>query len=245
MASRTQRRLDFSPITVKSLGLVVALLSCVSRPNPTPESTSRPTTEHQVTSPPAFPTEIRQSLLRLARSALELAVRQNKHLELPRALPLALNEQKGAFVTLTKRGELRGCIGNIYPELPLAEAVTTNAYRAALNDPRFPPVTIDELASIEVEVSVLSAPEPLAFASPEELLHKLQPHIDGVVLNVGLHRSTFLPQVWEKLPQPQEFLDRLSSKAGLDPRAWRAPGTEVFIYHAEAFTESELEARKR
>ena len=166
-------------------------------------------------------------------------MRQGKSLELPRDLAAELKERKGAFVTLTKRGQLRGCIGNIYPDLPLAEAVATNAYRAALNDPRFSPVGVDELGAIQVEVSVLSVPEPLAFSSPAELLQKLQPHVDGVVLNVGPRRSTFLPQVWEKLPQPNEFLDHLSAKAGLAPQAWREPGTEILIYHVDAFTESE------
>lgn len=181
-----------------------------------------------------------QFLLRLARSAVELAARERKHINLPSDLAPDLKEKKGAFVTLTKQGELRGCIGNIYPDLPLAEAVATNAYRAALNDPRFSPVTPEELPEIELEVSVLSVPQPLAFSSPAELLQKLRPHQDGVVLQIGAHRSTFLPQVWEKLPNAEDFLDHLTAKAGLPASAWRKPGTEIQTYQVEAFTESEL-----
>jgi AmmeMemoRadiSam system protein A len=224
----------------RRLGVVASLVGCVSRPTPTTESSSKPIPERPVTSPShPYSTEIRQSLLRLARSALEQAVRQGTQLEPPRSLPPELLERKGAFVTLTKHTELRGCIGNIYPDLPLAEAVATNAYRAALNDPRFSPVRVDELTAIQVEVSVLSVPAPLAFASSAELLQKLKPHVDGVVLKSGVRRATFLPQVWEKLSEPSDFLDHLSAKAGLAPRAWREPGTEILIYRVDAFTESE------
>lgn len=189
--------------------------------------------------------DARQFLLRLAREAVELAAREHKHIRLPADLAPELKHKKGAFVTLNKQGDLRGCIGNIYPDLPLAEAVASNAYRAALNDPRFPPVAPEELAEIEIEVSVLSVPEPLDFSLPAELLEKLQPHRDGVVLQIGTHRSTFLPQVWEKLPNPEEFLNHLSAKAGLPSDAWRKSGTQIQIYHVEAFTESELHGGAR
>jgi AmmeMemoRadiSam system protein A len=143
-------------------------------------------------------------------------------------------------VTLTVGGELRGCIGNIFPERPLAEDVIQNARNAALHDPRFSPVTADELGKIEVEVSVLSVPAKLQFSSPEDLLQKLRPQQDGVVLTVRGRRATFLPQVWEQLPDANDFLRHLSSKAGLSADAWRQPGTEIMIYHVDAFKESEL-----
>jgi AmmeMemoRadiSam system protein B/AmmeMemoRadiSam system protein A len=188
------------------------------------------------------PTELRDTLLKLARASLEHAAREHKQLAPPADPSPALREKKGCFVTLTVKGELRGCIGNIFPELPLGEAVTTNAYRAALSDPRFSPVTPSELASIEVEVSVLGVPQPLDFTSPEDLLRKLRPHHDGVVFSHGLHRATFLPQVWEKLPLPTEFLSHLSVKAGLSPEAWREPAARIQIYEVQAFSESNLES---
>jgi AmmeMemoRadiSam system protein A len=227
---------------IKVCSIVAGAFGCVSRPTPVAETSSKPSPEHAVPPSSSYSPETRRTLLRLARAALEQAVRQGKHLDPPADMPAGLREKKGSFVTLTKHGQLRGCIGNIYPDLPLVEAVSTNAYRAALNDPRFLPVTSEELSTISVEVSVLSVPHPLAFGSPTELLSKLRPHTDGVVLKVGLRRATFLPQVWEKLPTPSEFLDHLAAKAGLSPQAWREPGTEILIYHVDAFTESEPDA---
>jgi AmmeMemoRadiSam system protein A len=183
----------------------------------------------------------RHKLLRLARSALDLAVLEGRYLTLPPDLADDLLEAKGCFVTLTRAEQLRGCIGNIYPEFPLAEAVARNAFQAAMNDPRFSAVGAQELLEIAIEVSVLTVPAPLAFESPSDLLQKLQPHRDGVVLMIGSHRSTFLPQVWEKLPEPSQFLDHLSIKAGLSAQAWRRSGTEVLTYQVEAFSESELQ----
>ncbi len=239
LCGRRPRRSGAALTMIQFSSIVAGFLGCVAQPNPTTESSRKPIPEHPVTANYSNSTETRQTLLRLARAALEHAVRQGKHLDLPADIAPALSEKKGCFVTLTVRGELRGCIGNIFPDMPLAEAVVANAYRAALNDSRFSPVTVSELRAIQVEVSVLSVPQPLAFASPSELLQKLEPHVDGVVLKIGLHRATFLPQVWEKLPQPSDFLDQLSAKSGLSRQAWREPGTEVLIYHVDAFTESE------
>lgn len=239
LCGRRPRRSKATLTMIQLSSLVAGFLGCVSRPNPTTESRRKPIPEHPVTVNHSYSTETRQALLRLARAALEQAVRTGKHLDLPADMVPALREKKGCFVTLTVQGELRGCIGNIYPDLPLAEAVAANAYRAALNDSRFSPVTLGELRAIQVEVSVLSVPQPLAFASPTELLQTLKPHVDGVVLKVDLRRATFLPQVWEKLPQPSDFLDQLSAKAGLSRQAWREPDTEILIYHVDAFTESE------
>ena len=182
--------------------------------------------------------EDQRRLLTLARSALKTAVKESSLLATPSGLPPSLTATKGSFVTLTIKGDLRGCIGNIFPDKPLAEAVIQNAYNAALNDPRFPPVTPNELSAIEVEVSVLTVPAPLGFASPDDLLHKLRPHVDGVVLNVSGRRATFLPQVWEQLPDATEFLDQLSAKAGLAHDAWRRAGTRVQVYQVQAFKES-------
>jgi AmmeMemoRadiSam system protein A len=117
-----------------------------------------------------------------------------------------------------------------------------NARNAALHDPRFPPVLPREIDRLEIEISVLTAPQPLIFASPEDLLQKLKPHQDGVVLRMGGRSATYLPQVWDQLPDKVDFLNHLAEKAGCASDAWRGPDTSVFIYHVEAFKESEFAA---
>ncbi len=149
-----------------------------------------------------------------------------------------LAQPKGCFVTLTKGGVLRGCIGNILPKDALYQAVMENARNAALRDPRFDPVRPEEVSQIKIEISVLTVPEPLAFTSPDDLLAKLQPHRDGVLLRIGSRAATFLPQVWEQIPGKVEFLDHLSQKAGCNPSAWRGKDTSVSIYHVECFQEN-------
>jgi AmmeMemoRadiSam system protein B/AmmeMemoRadiSam system protein A len=179
-------------------------------------------------------------LVKLARSALEEAVRFRHRLPVDlKTLPPALREPRGCFVTLTKHGELRGCIGHIFPQEPLCQAVVDNAWAAALDDPRFPPVLPYELPDIRIEVSVLTVPRPLAFSSPDDLLAKLRPYRDGVVLKIGLSMATFLPQVWEQLPSKEDFLAHLSRKAGCAPDAWRGRNVSIMIYEVQAFHESE------
>lgn len=172
-------------------------------------------------------------LLELARRALVVAVAEGRELALPPGLPATLLQPRGVFVTLELDGELRGCIGHIFPREPLALAVVHNARHAALEDPRFPPVSVAELPGIVLEVSVLTEPRPLDFASPDELLRRLRPGVDGVVLEIAGRRATFLPQVWEKLPEPGEFLAQLASKGGFARDAWRAPDVTVLTYGAE------------
>ena len=197
--------------------------------------------EAAATEPGSLSQEERQTLLTLARSTLREVVDGRP---IPKAdrreLPKGLTENKGCFVTLTKGGRLRGCIGYIFPQGPLYEAVMQNAYNAAMRDGRFPPVERDELDAIRIEISVLTVPQRLEFTSPEDLLAKLRPHVDGVVLNVGRRQSTFLPQVWEQLPEKESFLNHLSQKAGLPAGAWRQPGTTVLTYQVEAFSEPEM-----
>jgi hypothetical protein len=149
-----------------------------------------------------------------------------------------LAEKRACFVTLTKRGVLRGCIGHILPQEALYQAVIDNARNAALRDPRFSPVRPEEVGEIKIEISVLTEPQPLAFDSPDDLLGKLQPHQDGVLLRIGARTATFLPQVWEQLPNKVEFLEHLSEKAGCQPAAWRGQDTSVSIYHVECFEEN-------
>jgi AmmeMemoRadiSam system protein A len=177
-------------------------------------------------------------LLRLAREALERGVKGERlpPLDLG-SLPPRLRMQGASFVTLTVHGDLRGCIGALEPYQPLAEDVREHAVAAALNDFRFPPVGPGELSDIHIEVSRLTMPEPLAYTSSEDLLVKLRPGIDGVLLRYGSRRATFLPQVWEKVPDPAEFLDHLCMKMGASPGLWREKELQVSIYQVEEFHE--------
>ena len=183
-------------------------------------------------------TEEKQILLQIARQSLEAGVRGGKlpPLEL-RSLPPRLQEQGTAFVTLTIQGNLRGCIGALEPYQPLAEDVREHAIAAALQDYRFPNVQTDELSQIEIEVSRLTVPVPLEYNDAEDLLAKLRPGIDGVLLRDGPRRATFLPQVWEKIPNSADFLDNLCYKMGAPRDLWRKKPLQVSIYRVEEFHE--------
>jgi AmmeMemoRadiSam system protein A len=209
-------------------------------PNGTQQSSAEPKSAGPRQPGGEYSPEERRTLLVLARRSVVLAAERADAPEVPDGISGHLRQEKGAFVTLTKGGQLRGCIGDIFPEEPLVLAVINNARNAALRDPRFSPVTSDELGDIAIEVSVLSVPKPLPFSSPEDLLGKLRPNVHGVVLNVDGSRATFLPQVWEQLPDKVDFLSHLSAKAGREPNAWRGSGTRVHTYTAEAFEESDF-----
>lgn len=131
-----------------------------------------------------------------------------------------LDEPGASFVTLSIGGRLRGCIGSLEVYRGLGEDVVANARAAAFRDPRFPALGAHELSAVRIEVSVLSAPEPMAVTSRSEALAALVPGRDGVILTSGGHRATFLPQVWEQLPQPEDFLGALTRKAGLPAGHW-------------------------
>jgi AmmeMemoRadiSam system protein A len=182
----------------------------------------------------------RKTLLRIAREAMGDAVggKPLPPLDL-KSMPPALQEDGASFVTLTIAGELRGCIGALEAYQPLAEDVRDHAIAAALQDPRFPPVVESELNRIRIEVSRLSAPRPLEYSSGDDLLEKLIPHVDGVILKDGMRRATFLPQVWEKIPDPAEFLDHLCMKMGARRDAWREGKLQVSVYRTEEFGESD------
>ena len=177
-------------------------------------------------------------LLRLARQALEDGVnrRRLQPLDLEN-LPPELQEQGATFVTLTERGALRGCVGALEAYLPLAEDVRQHAVAAALEDYRFLAVQPEELPGIEIEISRLSKPEILDYNGSDDLLAKLRPGIDGVILKDGSRRATFLPQVWEKLPDKEMFLAHLCSKMGSSPDAWRQKKLVVMVYQVEEFHE--------
>lgn len=150
----------------------------------------------------------------------------------------ALREKRGAFVTLHRGGVLCGCIGSLEATKPMVEAVAQNAIHAAFHDPRFEPLTEAELADLHVEVSLLTQPQPLAYANADELLRRLRPGIDGVILQgPGGAQATFLPQVWRQLPLPVQFLGQLCRKAGLAENAWRAGPLRISTYQVQSFEE--------
>jgi len=187
-----------------------------------------------------FTAEERRQLLQLARQSLNAAANGGTMPVLDASFwPAKLRAPNGCFVTLTKGGQLRGCIGNILPHRPLYQAVAENARSAALNDGRFTPVTAAELSQIEIEVSVLTVPQAVSFSSPDDLLAKLRPHRDGVVLQVQGSGATYLPQVWSHFPDKAQFMNSLAEKAGCRPDAWRQAGTKVSTYQVEAFHEHE------
>jgi AmmeMemoRadiSam system protein A len=180
----------------------------------------------------------RQALLKLARETIScVAGRQEPPPVDLSALPENLRRDGASFVTLTKHGQLRGCIGSLEARRPLALDVRENATGAAFDDPRFPPVRSREVDDLRVEISVLSSPQLLSYEGPDDLIAKLRPHVDGVVMERGLSRATFLPQVWEKLPDPHEFLSHLCLKAYLAADAYRHPGLDVYTYQVEKFQE--------
>ena len=184
-----------------------------------------------------------QILLSLARASIRAAVLgEPLPGNLLADLPPSLFQPAACFVTLlgADTGELRGCTGVLRAQLPLVEEVIRTAAQTALCDPRFPPVSPEELDALRIEISVLTTPQPLEYSSPDEIPERLRPGIDGVTLiHRGLHRATFLPQVWDKIADPIEFLDRLSMKMGLPPGAWRRPGIAVEIYQVQEFGETE------
>ena len=147
-------------------------------------------------------------------------------------LPDWLREPRATFVTLEKNGELRGCIGTLDAQYSLAEDVAQHAHAAAFRDPRFPPVTKEEWPELEYHISVLSAPEPLSFTSETDLLNQLRPGVDGLIIEEGRARATFLPQVWEDVSDPIDFLRHLKVKAGLPPEYW-SDAIRAWRYTAE------------
>jgi uncharacterized protein len=182
--------------------------------------------------------EERQMMLKLARQALVDAVngQVGEPIDLEK-LPTGLRRMGATFVTRTRRGELRGCIGALEAYLPLAEDVCEHAAAAALEDYRFAPVQPAELPEIEIEVSRLTVPQELTYEKPQDLPGKLRPNIDGVTLFDGLRRATFLPQVWEKIPDAEEFLSHLCLKMGASPDLWRHRKLKVQTYQVEEFHE--------
>ena len=182
----------------------------------------------------------KEILLKIARHALESEIRGDKHLPLNVKTTPLLEAEGASFVTLTINGQLRGCIGALEPYQALIEDVREHALAAALNDYRFPPVRADELEKIDIEISRLTAPKPLKYTNSDNLLSKLRPNIDGVVLKDGYRGSTFLPQVWGQLPNAEDFLSHLCQKMGASSDLWKHKKLDVLIYQVEEFSDLEM-----
>lgn len=175
-------------------------------------------------------------LLPIARAAIASALGRVQQADEQAAW---LQEKGACFVTLTQQGKLRGCIGTLEAHRSLLQDVKANAHGAAFRDPRFAPLTTAELDKTDVEVSLLSAMQPLQFSGERDALMQLKLGIHGVVFEYGRHRSTFLPQVWEQLPNVTEFMAHLKYKAGLSPDFW-AEEVRLSWYTVSKWKESEL-----
>ena len=168
--------------------------------------------------------DTRIALLSVARTSIEHSLRTGRPLDLDvSAFPPALREPRATFVTLRSAGsELRGCIGELEAYRPLVTSVADRARAAAFSDPRFPPLRAHELDGLAIHVSVLLPLAPIDARSEPELVAQLRPGVDGVLIDDGLRRATFLPAVWESLPDPRAFLRELRRKAGMAPDGWPA-----------------------
>jgi len=183
-----------------------------------------------------------QSLVELARAticdSLQCPVQPQKETGLNETLSAPVFASKrGVFVTLHKKGQLRGCIGTLAGRKSIVDGIKDNALNAAFHDHRFEPLTVEELDDLEVEISILTEPALLEYQGEEELLASLRPGKDGVIIRQGGASATFLPQVWKQLPEPENFLNHLCLKAGLPADEWRRDKLKVETYQVQYFSE--------
>jgi uncharacterized protein (TIGR00296 family) len=185
-----------------------------------------------------------KSGLQLARAAIEHCLRARTKLMAPNDLPAIFNEKRGVFVTLTKFGALRGCIGFPYPVLPLKAAIIEAAISAAIGDPRFPPVTTTELKDVSIELTILTMPQVLG-VKPAELPKQIEIGRHGLIVKRGLYQGLLLPQVATEYGwTPEEFICQTCWKAGLPQDAWLEEGTEVSTFEGQIFSEKETEEQR-
>lgn len=177
-------------------------------------------------------------LLKLARDSIMAGVENHPlpEIDLHQCSPLLL-EKGASFVTLTIHGNLRGCIGALEAYQPLVVDVQEHAVAAALEDFRFPPLQHQELLRVHIEISKLTIPEKLDYSDYEDLLKKLRPGMDGVIIRDGRNRATFLPQVWEKVPEKISFLNQLCQKMGAPADTWKRKHLDISLYQVEEFQE--------
>jgi hypothetical protein len=154
--------------------------------------------------------------------------------------PKSFAEKRGTFVTLTINGELRGCIGNIEPVLPVYADVMENAISAAFRDSRFNQLEEDEYEKIDIEISILTKPKTLEYKGADDLIKRLRPNKDGVIISKNGYSATFLPQVWEQIKSPEDFLSHLCAKCGLQSNEWRKGDLKVQTYEVESFDEKNI-----
>lgn len=181
-------------------------------------------------------------LLKLARKSIlqEFSKKKDELISIiPDASMEILGENHGVFVSLHKKGNLKGCIGVIEPVKPLFEGVIENAKHAAFHDTRFDPLSFEEMEDTKIEVSVLTCPERIEYKDGGELISKIKPGIDGVIIKKKFHSATFLPQVWRQLKDPENFLTQLCMKAGLPYSEWKTGSLIVSTYQVQVFEEKE------
>ena len=174
-----------------------------------------------------------QRLIAIAKRSIENGLTTGRPLSIELAdFPEELTEHRASFVTLQKNHELRGCIGMLEAVRPLVQDIAENAFSAAFRDPRFPPLSKAEFKDIEIHLSLLTAPERILFKSEQDLINQIQPALDGLILEENYHRGTFLPSVWEQLPDPKTFVQHLKQKAGLPTDYW-SDSIKVYRYLTE------------
>lgn len=179
----------------------------------------------------------RRLLLRIARDSLEYGLRHGRPgYPEPGSLPDNLCQPAACFVTLHKRGRLRGCIGSLEASEPLARAVAGSAFAAGFQDPRFPPLSAEELMQLDLEISILSPMQELAVSSEQDLLERLRPGIDGLLLEEGRRHAVYLPSVWSQLPEPATFVEQLKLKGGWPAEYW-SENMRVSCFQTETMEE--------
>ena len=180
-------------------------------------------------------TENRRRLHELAYNSIKHGLETGEALEVdPGQYPAELQANKATFVTLHRDKALRGCIGILKPVRPLVEDIAYNAWAAAFTDSRFMPLQAHELDELDIHISILGTPETIDFASEDDLIQQVRPGIDGLILEKGPNQGTFLPSVWESLPDAREFLNHLKLKAGLPADYW-SDDIKVKRYTVEEF----------
>ena len=176
-------------------------------------------------------------LLQIAKDSIAYGLKHGKPLPVnSKEYASEFQAQRATFVTLEIERQLRGCIGMLEAVRPLVIDIAENAFAAAFRDPRFSPLTATEYEQLEIHVSILSSAEPMSFYSEEDLIRQLRPGIDGLIMQEGGHRGTFLPSVWESLAEPEEFLQHLKQKSGLASNYW-SDSLKVSRYECEIISE--------
>lgn len=187
---------------------------------------------------PEFSPVARQRLLEIALDAIQSGLGNQQHaVPASSSLPDKLSEYRASFVTLESCGSLRGCIGSLEPHATLLVDVSHNARAAAFRDPRFQPLQAGELQSLNIRISILGTPEKIEFNSEQDLIGQLRPGTDGLILEENSHKGTFLPSVWDSLPEPANFLEHLKLKTGLPAQYW-SDSLKVWRYTTESFDAS-------